>query len=133
MHRFQIASPCHESWEAMPGGERVRSCERCQHKVYHLSEMTDTEVTALVQNTEGRLCVRFYQRADGTVLTKDCPVAVGAKRQKQLKRVAITTAGVAAAVAGASGLMRPRTVMGTPLPVIQATPAPRMGRIAKPK
>jgi hypothetical protein len=40
--------------------------------VYNLSEMSQESAEALIAETEGRLCVRFYQRADGTVLTRDC-------------------------------------------------------------
>ena len=36
--------------------------------------MTEEEALKLVEEREGRLCVRFYQRRDGTVLTTDCPV-----------------------------------------------------------
>ena len=42
--------------------------------VYNLSDMTEEEALKLVEEREGRLCVRFYQREDGTVLTSDCPV-----------------------------------------------------------
>ena len=130
----QVAAPCHESWDAMPGTDQVRSCERCQHKVYNLSEMTTIEAEALLRSSEGRLCVRFYRRADGTVMTKDCPVGTTAIRQK---RIAQTIAGVAAAVGSAAAILRPQPesqpVMGAPmpLPVIQSTPAPepRMGNV----
>ena len=121
-----VAAPCHESWDAMPGTDQVRSCERCQHKVYNLSEMSASEAESLIQSAEGRLCVRFYRRADGTVMTKDCPVGTTAIRQK---RIAQATAGVAAAVGAASALSRPSPTLSTPLPVIQTTPQPRMGHM----
>jgi hypothetical protein len=35
--------------------------------------MTRSEAEELIAKTEGRLCVRFFQRKDGTVLTRDCP------------------------------------------------------------
>jgi hypothetical protein len=124
----RVAAPCHESWDAMPGTERTRSCERCQHKVYNLSELTSTEAETLLRTSEGRLCVRFYRRADGTVLTKDCSVGVASRRQR---RIAQAVAGVAAAVGSAAALLKPGTpepTMGTPmaLPVIQTTPAPEL-------
>jgi len=55
-------------------GERVRHCGECKLNVYNLSEMTQTEAEGLIRKHEGRLCVRYYQRADGTVLTRNCPV-----------------------------------------------------------
>jgi hypothetical protein len=131
----RVAAPCHESWDAMPGSDRVRSCARCQHKVYNLSELTTDEAETLLRSAEGRLCVRFYRRADGTVMTKDCSVGVTARRSK---RLAQATAGVAAAVGTAAALLRPQPteapIVGKmALPVIQTMPAPepphvRMGR-----
>ncbi|HXO37362.1 MAG TPA: hypothetical protein VN872_01925 [Candidatus Acidoferrum sp.] len=36
--------------------------------------MSTREAEALVSHREGRLCVRFYRRKDGTMLTQNCPV-----------------------------------------------------------
>jgi len=71
---FHVASPCPSSWEKMIGDERVRHCSECNLNVYNLSAMTEREIEQLVQATQGRrLCARLYRRADGTVLTRDCP------------------------------------------------------------
>lgn len=78
--RMRVASPCAVSWDAMEGDGRVRFCGLCSLNVYDLSELTRAEVEALVLKTEGRLCGRLTRRADGTVLTKDCPVGVRALR-----------------------------------------------------
>lgn len=85
LNQVHVASPCNESWETMPGGAQVRSCARCQHKVYNLSEMTALEAAALIEKAEGRLCVRFYRRADGTMMTKDCPVGARLKRRRMAR------------------------------------------------
>jgi hypothetical protein len=109
LSRVKVASPCSESWDAMPGGERVRSCARCQHRVYNLSAMSAADAAKLVREAEGRLCVRFYRRADGTILTRDCPVGLRAVR----RRIARATAGAFTALAfawgGASLAARPRS------------------------
>lgn len=57
----------------MDGDERVRHCSQCSRNVYDLSALTRRQAEDLVFEEEGRLCVRFYRRADGTVLTSDCP------------------------------------------------------------
>jgi hypothetical protein len=57
----------------MTGDNRVRHCQECKLNVYNLSEMTRSEAERLIAGREGRLCVRFYRRADGTILTRDCP------------------------------------------------------------
>ena len=86
----KVAAPCPADWAKMVGDERVRYCDRCELHVYNLSGMTRREAEALVTNTEGRLCVRFYRRADGTVLTRNCPVGLRAIRRK-VSRVAGAT------------------------------------------
>ncbi len=74
----RIASPCQARWGHMVGDERARFCRACSKHVYNLTAMTAEAATALIREKEGQLCARFYQRADGTVLTADC--SVGAAR-----------------------------------------------------
>jgi hypothetical protein len=74
----RIASPCNARWADMDGNERSRFCRSCTKQVYNLSEMTAQEAADLIRARGGKLCARFYQRADGTMLTADCPV--GAER-----------------------------------------------------
>ena len=59
--------------------------------------MTRDEVDALIREKEGRLCVRYYQRADGTILLRDC--TVGVRRRRRRRAIA---AGIAATLAGAA-------------------------------
>ncbi|MCA1620258.1 MAG: carboxypeptidase-like regulatory domain-containing protein [Acidobacteria bacterium] len=82
LSRVRVASPCPASWEAMEGDERVRFCRLCDLHVYNVSELTRAEAGSLVSRTEGRLCARLYRRADGTVLTKDCPTGLRAARRR---------------------------------------------------
>jgi hypothetical protein len=73
LDNIRVASPCPASWERMTGDDRVRHCQECKLNVYNLSEMTRVEAERLIASREGRMCVRFYRRADGTILTRDCP------------------------------------------------------------
>lgn len=92
--RVRIASPCTADWNKMTGDDRVRHCAQCNLDVFNLSEMTAGQAEALIlAHTGRRLCGRIYQRADGTILTRDCPVGL-ARIRRGLIRVA---AGVAAA------------------------------------
>ncbi len=75
---LRIAAPCQASWEGMAGDERVRHCTLCSLNVYNFAEMTRDEVRELLVRTEGRVCARLYRRADGTVLTRDCPAGLRA-------------------------------------------------------
>src|SRR3954447_1868937 len=79
---LRIAAPCRTSWEGMAGDERVRHCTLCGLHVYNFAEMTRAEVRDLLARTEGRVCARLYRRADGTVLTRDCPTGLRAMRQR---------------------------------------------------
>ena len=97
LDRIQIAAPCRASWDGMPGDDRVRYCGQCEKHVYNLSGMARHDAQALVSQTEGRLCVRFYRRADDTILTQDCPVGMAA-----LRRPIYLVAGLAAAFLFAS-------------------------------
>lgn len=58
----------------MSGDDRVRFCSDCKLNVYNLAGMTRREATELITLQEGRLCVRFFRRKDGTLVTRDCPV-----------------------------------------------------------
>jgi hypothetical protein len=74
LHNIHVASPCPAEWSNMVGDERVRHCSECNLNVYNLSAMTEQEVQSFLTAKRGqRICGRFYRRADGTVLTQDCP------------------------------------------------------------
>jgi hypothetical protein len=70
----------------MSGDDKKRFCGECSKHVHNLSAMTRDEVESfLLQNAEhGAACVRLYQRADGTMLTSDCPVGVRRRRARLL-------------------------------------------------
>jgi hypothetical protein len=78
----------------MMGSDRVRFCGQCSLNVYNLSAMTRDEAESLIARNEGRLCVRFYRRNDGSIITQDCPVGLRAVQA----RVSYWTKAVAAAV-----------------------------------
>lgn len=86
--RVHVASPCDMNWATMKGDDRKRFCSSCELNVYNLSDLSHDEARALIEQAEGRLCVRFYQRSDGTVLTKDCPVGKSALMQRITKMCA---------------------------------------------
>jgi hypothetical protein len=96
---IRVASPCTADWNAMTpadaDADRVRHCGSCQKNVYNLSQMTRDEAEALILAKEGRLCVRYFQRKDGTILLKDCTVGVTSKRKRRL-----IAAGAAMLLAG---------------------------------
>lgn len=84
LKHVKVAAPCQADWDQMFAfdGERVRFCSQCQLNVYNLSGMRRGEAEALLNRAEGRLCVRYYRRADGTILTADCPLGLRAIRRR---------------------------------------------------
>ncbi|HKX31592.1 MAG TPA: hypothetical protein VJ302_28145, partial [Blastocatellia bacterium] len=82
----RIAAPCTADWNRMfafeDDDDRVRFCSQCNLNVYNLSGLTRPEAEDLINQAEGRLCVRFYRRSDGTVLTRNCPVGLRTIRRR---------------------------------------------------
>lgn len=94
--RLKVASPCKVSWETMRGDDAVRFCGECKKNVYSLANMTTEAVEALLTGAGETPCVRFFQRADGTVMTSDC--SVGAARARRKRAAVAFGAGVLSAV-----------------------------------
>ena len=114
LDQVRVASPCKADWNEMLGDERVRFCLSCEKNVYNLSSMTKDDAESLLRERLGNdLCVRFYQRADGTILTQDCPEGVKKKRRKKLA-LAVAGAGALAAAA-ATSFMSSRSCKGRAL------------------
>ena len=106
LDQVRVASPCKAEWNEMLGDERVRFCLSCEKNVFNLSSMTKDDAESLLRERLGSdLCVRFYQRADGTILTADCPEGVKKKRRKKLA-LAVAGAGALAAAAATSFMSR---------------------------
>ena len=131
LDNIRIASPCSADWNAMAGDERKRFCGDCKLSVYNLSGMTRYDAENLLRLSEGRLCVRYFKRPDGTILTKDCPVGCGKVKQR-VKFITAATFSLIVSLLGTffviSSFRRQPVVMGsmsyaTPTP----TPAPLMG------
>ena len=95
----RVASPCSARWEEMVGDDTSRFCSKCEKNVYNLSSMTREDAENVLRAREGELCVRLYQRADGTVLTGDCPVGVRKKRLRIFGALALGSSFAGAAAA----------------------------------
>jgi hypothetical protein len=142
MAKTVIASPCDVAWTSMHGDERMRFCKSCEKYVHNLSAMSAADVEAFLDRAAGtNTCVRLFERADGTILTEDCPVGVKRRRRRALL---LTTLGIGAcalfgftsiaiAVSMTAALSKPERVPGpaitlrervdVPVPVIVPAPA----------
>lgn len=140
LDRVRIASPCTARWEDMRGNDKARFCGQCRLNVYNISAMTRPEAEALVGGADGRLCVRLYKRADGTVITQDCPVGLAAVRRR-LARLGVRTAAAigllltggyflsTAGRANAQARLRNLEPFVTLREWLSPTPPPPMGRM----
>lgn len=84
MKSAEIAAPCSANWDQMTGDDKMRFCSECKLHVVSAAAMTDEEVLAALQRAvQGEeVCMKIYRRADGTFLTKDCPVGVQRLRER---------------------------------------------------
>lgn len=132
LRQVRVASPCKARWDDMTGDEHVRFCGLCEKNVYDLSSLSAEQAESLLRERGESMCVRFFRRNDGTVLTSDCPVG---GRKRFWRRV---TAGAAAGMAAAGltmaalGGQQGGMVMGEIEPVMGQMVAPEveMGKVA---
>lgn len=108
MKRAQIAEPCQAKWEEMQGNDKMRFCGDCRLHVLNAAAMTDEEVVAAITRAQRgeRVCMRLYKRADGTLLTENCPVGLRRLRDRARK--------VASFVAGALSMLLSVAVSAAP-------------------
>lgn len=80
----RVATPCTADWSTMSGDDKTRFCQECKLNVHNLSAMTKVEAESLLKKQENgeRVCVSFFRRADGTVITQDCPVGLKLLKEK---------------------------------------------------
>ncbi len=121
----RVASPCPADWDAMAGTDQARFCDQCHKNVYNLSALTRAEAEALVLEKEGHLCVRYYARADGTVLTQDCPVGLRAVRARVARKLSYAAALL---LAGLTGLWRGNIAEAVNVTKQQAAAQARLGK-----
>jgi hypothetical protein len=103
LDRIAVASPCPMSWNDMVGDDRVRFCNQCNLNVYNISTMTRSEAESFIANAERQICARVYRRADGTILTQDCPAGLRAVRKK-VSRAAAAAFSALVSLFGGSAL-----------------------------
>jgi hypothetical protein len=138
LNNLKIASPCSADWNRMDGDDRKRFCGDCKLNVYNLSGMTRYDAEHLLRMSEGRLCVRYFQRPDGTILTQDCPVGWANVKQRVSIFAAAAFSLIISLFAGiyVFSFLGRKTEFGRrfPIPLVTPTPDryPMMGAVAIP-
>lgn len=88
LEAINVPRPCRVSWREMTGDDQVRLCRQCGKQVYHLSNMSRAAASELLQQQVDPVCVRFYCRHDGTIVTREC----GPVRRGLLQRIIASVA-----------------------------------------
>ena len=86
LDEVRVATPCRADWDKMQVQDdngAVRHCQSCRKNVYNLSMMSRAEAQSLIQKHEGEMCVRLARRADGTLISGDCPVGIQSKARRR--------------------------------------------------
>lgn len=130
LSHVRVASPCPADWDSMIGDERVRFCGQCELNVYNLSALTKTQAENLIAGTERRLCIRFYRRRDGSILTKDCPIGLRALKQRLSRIRRAVVSAVLGFVAGAGGTIGLHRLENLLIDSIVDPPGQVLGQIA---
>lgn len=130
LDNLKVAAPCPADWENMVGTERERFCRLCALNVINISSMPRQEAEEfLAMRASGRVCVKYYRRKDGTIITDNCPR--GLRRIRDHWKRVIKAAGALFALISTNQAMaqevkgKVQVLQGEPT-VPQAT----MGRVA---
>lgn len=70
---LRIASPCHESWEAMTPTAIGRHCAACQKTVVDFTWKTDAEILAYLAGASGETCGRLWSDQQNRPLVVPLP------------------------------------------------------------
>lgn len=122
LNNIKVAAPCTADWRFMCGNERVRFCGQCSKNVYNLSALTREQAEDLILRNEGRLCVRFYRRKDGTIILNNCPVGLRAIKARYnstkatILKAALSFMAYLGVLWWVEGKPADRPVMGTMVP-----------------
>ena len=68
-YTIKINEPCGENWQAMTESQVGKFCSQCTKHVVDFSQLSDSEIITLIENSNGKLCGRFKQSQLDRVLT----------------------------------------------------------------
>jgi hypothetical protein len=126
LEELRVASPCTVPWSSMTGDDQVRHCHTCKQNVYNFSALTRAQAEELIAANQGQMCMRYFHRADGTILLRDC--AVEYRPTGLVVAAFATAAAIAATVAYRAHVAHPADRLPAPtveIPLIhKAEPLP---------
>jgi ankyrin repeat protein len=117
LDQLTISQPCNADWDSMKGNDQIRFCEHCNLHVNDLSRMTRPQAMRLVEQSRGRLCVRYLRTSKGEILTQDT------RRLFQIgRRVSQLAAGAFTATMSLSTVVAQGRVLREDEKVVQGVP-----------
>lgn len=94
---IEVPNPCSQNWAGMSGNDEVRFCSSCETNIYNLSAMTRQEAEKLLNNSNGKICVRYEKNSKGKIVTAP-------PKLTQITRRATIAAGVLATALSLSAM-----------------------------
>ncbi|XOV68929.1 MAG: hypothetical protein ACFHU9_07035 [Fluviicola sp.] len=60
-HKILIPNPCHEGWHNMTPDTNGRHCRSCNTVVRDFTQLSDTQIAYILQNSKGKMCGHFRE------------------------------------------------------------------------
>ncbi len=113
---LKIAAPCNADWDSMVGTERERFCSSCELNVYNISSMGSLEAERFLAERAGsKVCVQFFRRKDGTILSDNCPKGLRAVRDRSKQLLKLASSFVALLVSNFAAALANEPVKAKPI------------------
>jgi len=113
---LKIAAPCNADWDTMVGTERERFCSTCALNVYNISSMGSLEAERFLAERAGsKVCVQFFRRKDGTILSDNCPKGLRAMRDRSKQFLKIASSFIAIVVSNFAAALATEPTKAKPI------------------
>jgi len=127
---LSISAPCSEDWNLMTGDDKKRLCSSCKIHVYNITALKSSEAEAFLSSEFGNeICVKYFKRSDGTIITENCPIGLrslrrqGERLRKFLSSICgLLLSGISSVVYGETQLQNEVQVKGSSLSEIASPP-----------
>ena len=101
---FKVDEPCQENWSEMIPVKGGRFCDQCEKRVVDFTKMTDQEMIAFTESSNGSTCGRFRPEQLNRQITLPNPIQSSWHRQLAVPLLAAGITLSSQLVAQTSGL-----------------------------